>query len=318
MKVIIISGPTASGKSDLAVDLAKKFGGEIVNFDSLLFYKEINIGTAKPTLIEMSSIPHHMIDIKSISEPINAADFARIAFPIIDRLLHDKKIIFLVGGSGFYLQALLKGMYDSPTTPKSITDRSELLYEKEGIDPFRKVLLENDLKSYERYHHNDHYRIRRAVEHFWTTGTPLSQAREEKDTSNSKLNNLSIYNWDILHLYLDIPKEKHLSIIENRAKKMLNNGLIDEVQQLLKDGFTGEEKPLQSIGYKETLQFILGKYKNIDECLEQIIISTRQLAKSQRTWFNRDESKFKLNPLEERDLIFLQVENFINQFKDQE
>ena len=315
MKVIVISGPTASGKTDLSVQLANHFGGEIVNFDSLLFYKEINIGTAKPTLLEMGTVPHHMINIRSISGPMNAADFAKEAFPIIDKLLNDGKNVFLVGGSGFYLQALLKGMYDSPTTPSDILDRSDQLFKEEGIEVFRRILLDNDPKSYERYHSNDHYRIRRAVEHFWTTGSTLSSAREMKDLSNSALNNPSIHNWDLLHIYLDIPKAEHAQIIKIRTERMLQSGLIEEVQGLLRNGFSGLEKPLQSIGYKEAIKYISGGYQNLSECQDQIIISTRQLAKSQRTWFNRDQSKIKFHPLEERKEIFLQVNNFLKNLK---
>lgn len=318
MKVIVISGPTASGKTSLSIELATKFSGEIVNFDSLLFYRELNIGTAKPTPAEIELIPHHMVNIKSIATPMNAADFALLAFPIIENLISQKKNVFLVGGSGFYLQALLKGMYDSPTTSPDILARSESLYKDQGIDPFRKILLENDIKSYERYHFNDHYRIRRAVEHFWNTGFPLSAARESKDSLNSKLMKSTIHNWDLQQIYLDIPKTEHLTIIQERSKKMIEHGLIEEVKELLNIGFSGFEKPLQSIGYKEAIHYLSGRYQSINECIEQIVISTRQLAKSQRTWFNRDELKSKFHPLEEREKIFLQVENFLKETKDQE
>jgi tRNA dimethylallyltransferase len=311
MKVIVVSGPTASGKTDLSVELATSFGGEVVNFDSLLLYKEINIGTAKPTLEERKSVPHHMIDVRSISNPMNAADYAREAHPLIEKLLSEKKLVILTGGSGFYLQALLKGMYDSPTTPVEITKKSDELYEKEGITPFLDILRTHDLKSYERYHNNDHYRIRRAVEHWWTTGSPLSQAREQKDEENKTLDNPSVHPWNIYHAYLDLSKEEHLKIIEKRTDKMLANGLIQEVENLLQSGFTGEEKPLQSIGYKETLDFIRGDFKTLEECRERIIISTRQLAKSQRTWFKKDSFKEIYHPLEERDQLFLQVEKFL-------
>lgn len=311
MKVVVISGATATGKTDLAVELATKFGGEVVNFDSLLLYKEITIGTAKPTADEQKSIPHHMIDVRSIKDPMNAADYAREAFPIVEKLLKEKKTVYLVGGSGFYLQALLKGMYDSPTTPDEITLRSNELYEKEGIAPFLTFLKENDPKTFERYHENDHYRIRRAVEHFWTTGSPLSEARANKDSSNEELQGPTIHPWEVLHIYLNIPREEHNKIIEKRTDKMLASGLVEEVKSLLSAGFTGEEKPLQSIGYKETLDFIRGDFKTIEECRERIVISTRQLAKSQRTWFNRDSFKQAYHPLEERSEIFLQVETFL-------
>jgi tRNA dimethylallyltransferase len=311
MKVIIISGPTATGKTDLSIELAKKFGGEIVNFDSLLLYKEIEIGTAKPTMEERILIPHHMIDVASISSPLNASDYIKMARPIVDDLLSKNRLVFLVGGSGFYLQALIKGMYDSPSTPSDVLERSEKLYQSEGIAPFLKILKQNDLKSFERYHENDHYRIRRAVEHFWANGTPLSLAREMKDEENAKLVNSSIHSWDILHLHLDLPKEEHLKIIEARTDKMLRNGLLDEVEQLLSLGFTGQEKPLQSIGYKEVLELNRGVLNNLNECRERIIISTRQLAKSQRTWFNRTPNKLKFSPHQKNE-IFEIVNIFLN------
>ena len=311
MKIIIVSGPTASGKTDISLDLASRFGGEIVNFDSLCLYKEINIGTAKPSHEERKSISHHMIDVRSISNPMNAADYAREAFPVVENLIEDEKLVYLTGGSGFYLQALLKGMYDSPTTPSEITLRSNNIYQEEGIGPFLSLLKEHDQKSLERYHPNDHYRIRRAVEHWWTTGVPMSLAREDKNLSNELLDRPTVHGWDIFHIYLDMPKEEHSKIIENRTDRMLRDGLLEEVKSLLKAGFTGMEKPLQSIGYKESIDYILGNYKSLDEYRERIIISTRQLAKSQRTWFKRDSFKTQFNPLEGRNEIFLQVDQFI-------
>lgn len=306
MKVVVISGATATGKTDLAVELAKKFSGEVVNFDSLLLYQEILIGTAKPTLEEQSSIKHWMLDVSSIAHPMNAADYAAKARPIIEKLLSKKKNVFLVGGSGFYLQALIKGMYDSPTTPKEITDRSDTLYQTEGIKPFLEILKAQDPLSFERYHENDHYRVRRAVEHFWSHGTPLSSVRAQKDSSQE-----AVHDWNVLHIYLDIPKDEHIKIIENRTNKMLEKGLIQEVEELLERGFTGEEKPLQSIGYKEVIDLKKGILKTVDDCRERIIISTRQLAKSQRTWFNRDKSKESYHPLSQRSEIFNRVESFL-------
>lgn len=310
MKVIIISGPTATGKTDLSIQLAKKFGGEIVNFDSLLLYKEIEIGTAKPSLEERAQIPHHMIDVASISNPLNASDYFKMARPIVDDLLKHQKIVYLVGGSGFYLQALLKGMYDSPTTPQDVLTRSEELYQSEGITPFIEILKQHDTDSFERYHENDHYRIRRAVEHYWANGTPLSLVRKLKDEENAKLLSTSIHPWKILHLHLDLPKDEHLKIITARTDKMLQSGLIEEVQSLLSRGFSGSEKPLQSIGYKEVLDFLNGVFKDISDCRERIIISTRQLAKSQRTWFNRTPNKLKFSPYQ-REEVFQKVQEFL-------
>ncbi len=308
---MIVSGATATGKTDITIELAQKYGGEIVNFDSLLLYKEITIGTAKPSLNERGEIPHHMIDVASISHPLNAADYAKLALPLINNLHQLGKIVYLTGGSGFYLQALLKGMYTSPTTSKEILDKSEKIYQDQGIKPFLEILQREDIHTFKLYHQNDHYRIRRAVEHFWSTGTPLSLVRAKKDAENENLNLPSVHGWDVHHLYLDIPKEEHLEIIKNRTLKMLQNGLIDEVKSLLHQGFTGLEKPLQSIGYKEVLDLLSGLIKNETDCRERIIISTRQLAKAQRTWFNRISGKETYNPLIQKDPLFASLNKFL-------
>jgi tRNA dimethylallyltransferase len=311
VKVIIISGPTATGKTDIGIELAQLCGGEIVNFDSLLLYREITIGTAKPSFLERDKVIHHMIDVASIKNPLNAADYAKIALPLIKNLHQSDKIVYLIGGSGFYLQALVQGMYDSPTTPPDILFRSENLYQNEGIKPFLDILKREDFPTFSRYHENDHYRIRRAVEHFWNTGIPLSVERSRKDKENQDRNEQKPHGWDILHLHLDIPKEEHLEIIKNRTDKMLKAGLIEEVKNLLDQGFTGLEKPLQSIGYKEVLDFHFGVLKTRNECRERIIISTRQLAKSQRTWFNRLQNKECFHPLNQRAHIDHSVRKFI-------
>ncbi|HXH32369.1 MAG TPA: tRNA (adenosine(37)-N6)-dimethylallyltransferase MiaA [Bacteriovoracaceae bacterium] len=313
MKVIVVSGPTATGKTGLAVELALKFSGQIVNFDSLLLYKEINIGTAKPTLVERLSVPHHMIDVRSISDPMTAADFARESFTVVEKLLQEQKLVFLVGGSGFYLQALLKGMYQSQTTAPEIIQKSDELFSSGGIGPFLEILKVHDPLSRERYHQNDHYRIRRAVEYWWSNGQPISLAREQKDQANSQLAGPTVHGWDILHLYLDLPKLEHLEIIQRRARRMLEAGLLEEVRGLLAAGFQGSEKPLKSIGYKETLDFLRGEIKTPAELEERIVISTRQLAKAQRTWFNRDPQKETYHPLEDKNHISQRVAAFLNQ-----
>jgi tRNA dimethylallyltransferase len=291
----IISGPTASGKTSTSIQLAKSFGGEIINFDSLLFYHEITIGTAKPTIEEREGIPHHLIDIKSVKDPINAADYAKLAIELINKLHAQDKIVYLVGGSGFYLQAVLKGMYESQTTPDEITEKSNALYLSEGIIPFRQLLKEVDLDSYNQYHENDHYRNRRAVEHYWANKTKFSQERE-KMKEKEPVSPVSIFGWNTFHVHLDLDKEVHFDIIKKRTSQMLKAGLIEEIQSLKDQGFTGEEKPLKSIGYRESFDYLKGSLETLPELEERINISTRQLAKSQRTWFKKVE-KMTFNPL---------------------
>lgn len=312
MKVIIISGPTASGKTKTSLELGLKLQGEIVNFDSLLFYKEINIGTAKPNSKELELIPHHLINIRSIQNPINASDFYHLAIPTINNLLKKNKVVFLVGGAGFYLQAILKGMFDSPTTPQDIILKSDNLYSSEGIEPFLKLLEKNDPESFKRYHSNDHYRIRRAVEHWWTHQIPLSSVRNLKDKENKELKNTNIHGWDTYHIHLDIPKDLHFKIIQSRTHNMIKNGLLDEVRSLLNSGFSEDLKPLQSIGYKEAVDFIKGNIQTISELEEKINISTRQLAKSQRTWFKKIKDKKSFNPLTDENELLETAVNFLN------
>lgn len=310
--VCVISGPTASGKTGTSLDIARRVDNvEIVNFDSLLFYKELNIGTAKPDRHERSTCPHHLIDIRSAKTPINAADYAKIALEVIENLHSRNKIVALVGGSGFYLQALLYGMFDSPTVDPSVRESSNSLYASEGIAPFAEILRDNDIESFNNYHINDHYRIRRAVEHFWMSGTMFSRERGKMMAKREENSNINRLNWNLFHAYLDLPKEEHLEVIQNRTQKMLEEGLIEEVENLLKAGFAGDEKPLQSIGYKETLQFLNGQLDR-GELEERINISTRQLAKAQRTWFKKIE-KNEYNPLENGDKL---IQDFTSFLKD--
>jgi len=308
--VIIISGPTASGKTSISIEAAKKFNGEIVNCDSLLFYKEMEIGTAKPTVEEMDKIKHHFISIRTPDNPLNAHEYMMSAVNTINEILSRGKTVFIVGGSGFYIQALIQGMYGSEQSSPEIRQRSDLLYDQTGISGFIKELSVSDPESLVRYHENDHYRIRRALEYFWLTGNKFSQERLKKDKQNELKQNWNsiIHKWNLLHIYLNPPKDQHLEIISNRVHKMLSNGLIKEVQYLL-SLYPNIPKPLQSIGYKEVIAY-LNKQYTIEECIERVNISTRQLAKSQRTWFNKKD-KLEFNPLTDIEKIISSIKEFM-------
>ncbi len=285
-KVIIISGPTATGKTALSLDLARKFNLPIVNADSLLFYKELNIGVAKPSLEDLSSIPHYLINTTSVATPLNAKTYRELALQTFDKIWtkNPQQGIILAGGSGFYIKALLYGMFDSETITPEIQEHSNTLYQQEGINPFIEILKTNDIASYKKLHTNDHYRIRRAVEHWWLTNTAFSEVGLEQAKKNLENPFWKEQGWELLTLYTDVPKTLHQVLIINRTKQMLEAGLIEEVKSLLKT-FTGKEKPLQSIGYKEVQDYLKGKIPTLLELQEAIVISTRQLAKAQRTWF---------------------------------
>lgn len=305
-KIILIIGPTATGKTKLSISLAKHFNLPILNADSLLFYKELSIGVAKPTLEEIEGVPHHLLDVASISSPLNAMDFCKLALPYLE----NKDPIIICGGSGFYIKALLYGMYESPTTSPEILKRSELLYKELGINPFIEILKENDYESFQKLHHNDHYRIRRAVEHWWMTDIPISTSHKNKMTQNQTFPFWKQQGWELLPLYIDIPKEIHLDIIKTRTKHMIKMGLIDEVKKLLLT-FQGHEKPLQSIGYKEVQYYLQGTISSIEQLEESIIVSTRQLAKSQRTWFATME-KIGLNYPHFFDEALIKISQFLD------
>lgn len=309
--LILITGPTATGKTQISIDVAeylinKKISAEIINFDSVLFYKELNIGSAKPTVIERRNIPHHLIDIQSIQHPINANNFIEIAKNKIVELFNQNSVVILVGGSAFYLRALLKGMYveNQAQEPKK-------KYEEQGIEFVIDYLKANDPESLTRLHINDHYRLIRAYEFHLNNGYAISKAKEESDLNNPYDFHTNIFNAEILNFYLDIKREEHLKIIEKRTQKMIQDGLVDEVKKLLNE-FSENLKPLQSIGYKETIDFLNGDIQSVNDLEIKISISTRQLAKSQRTFFKKIIPKTNIDPTENRNELYTALDAFIN------
>lgn len=316
--LLIISGPTATGKTALAIDLASMIQQtlgqtcEVVNFDSLLFYRELTIGTAKPNAQEQARIAHHLIDNTSIKTPINVAHFRELALPIINELHRDKIIPLLVGGSAFYLRALIKGMYDGPKIPEALSASIQQNYQQKGIEPIRAYLADHDPESFKTLHPNDHYRILRAYEYHRYTGEQFSaQKNELVEPYNLARNDFPL--WGLHHIYLNIPPQEHWPLIEKRTRVMLDEGLIQEVADLLKKGFTGQERPLQSIGYKETIDYLTGEDTSLEQLVERISIATRQLAKSQRTFFNKLYPKTTYHPLKERVKIEKDVLDWLSQ-----
>lgn len=258
----------------------------------------------------MAGIEHRLVDIQSAKDPINASDFVALARDEIEKGQAKGKIIFLIGGSAFYLRALIKGMYETETTPDEIKKDLDKIYSSKGIEPILEILREKDPESLSQLHVNDHYRLIRAAEFFLTTGEKISDEKKKMDELNPY--DLSSSKWDIFHIYLNPPKKIHLQIIEKRTRKMLEMGLIHEVSNLLKMGFTGKEKPLSSIGYKEARAYLNGDLKDIESLIERISISTRQLAKSQRTFFKKITPKNTYDPLEDEEKVLEDVVEFLH------
>lgn len=316
-KLIIISGPTASGKTSTSIQLAQYINQQlnqkvsIINFDSLLFYKEISIGTAKPTELEMGNIPHYLVSTTSINNPLNASEYIKQAESIIYKLHQQNEIVILVGGSAFYLRALLKGMYESPSTDDQIKHEATELLKTKGIAPIIDFLKINDPEVLNYLHENDHYRLVRAYEHFRSTGTKISEQKKMLDENDPYDFNKIAHAWDVLHFYLDLDKELHQNLIRKRTEQMFQLGLETEVRNLLDKGFDPQLKPLQSIGYKETIDYIRGNYSTLEACIERIVISTRQLAKSQRTFFKKIHPKIEINPIHDQQKILEITQSFV-------
>ena len=243
---------------------------------------------------------------------MNASSYAEEAEKIIKKLHAENNVVILVGGSAFYIRALVKGMYHSRPTSLELQEKMQEIYDKEGINPFLETLKETDPESFDNLHHNDHYQIMRAVEHFKMTGKKFSDEKKKLETNDPYDFSRTIHHdWNIFHAYLDLPKEAHQIIIQKRTEKMINDGFREEVEKLLDSGFTGEEKPLKSVGYKEMVDYIRGKYDSMDECMERITISTRQLAKSQRTFFKKIHPKTSYNAIDDTEKLVSDVIKFI-------
>jgi len=318
--LFVISGATASGKTSLSIALAQKLipnniTAEVINFDSLLFYKDLNIGTAKPSAQEKAGIAHHLIDICSIHEDMNASRFSDLAAQIIEQLHLKKTVPILVGGSAFYIRALIKGMYETTTISEETRSRVQNVLKMKGYNFVREELKRLDQESYSQLHENDEYRNIRAYEFHLQTGKPIS---EEKSKIEDPYDfTISQYpHWDIFHIYLDIPREEHWPIMEKRTHEMLNSGLINEVKEIMsRSDVTGDEKALQSIGYKETVEYIKNSKDTDEEELSQrIYISTRQLSKSQKTFFKKIKPKHIFHPLLDKDKVLNEGLEFLRTY----
>ncbi len=324
--IILISGATATGKTALSIVLAKElkrrnYLSEVINADSLLFYKELNIGTAKPSLEERENIPHHLIDHTSITDSMNASDYCDLALPIIEDLHASNKIPILVGGSAFYIRALLKGMYEVGAPNNLAILKLEEIEKEKGWSGIREFLKDVDHSSYEKVHENDRYRTLRALEHYLTHHSKFSTFKDVMDEAGPyDFSQLRESSWCLYHIYLEVPKDKHWELMEKRANKMIETGLIQEVRDILNKPYNSDLKPLQSIGYKECIQFIEENKEesptNLLGLAEEIYINTRQLAKSQKTFFKKISPKMTYNPIEQSEIIIHDFFDFFKQVID--
>ncbi len=272
---IVVAGPTGSGKSDLALDLAEWLGGEIINCDSVQLYRYLNIGTAKTPLIDRRGIPHHLIDILTPDQVFTAGDYERAGRAALREIASRGRIPIIVGGTGFYLRALLYGLFEGP--PRNPEIRARLSRRKPGS--LHRLLTRWDPEAATRIHAHDTNKLIRALEVRLITRAPI--------TSMYDLNRSPLDGFEVLQIGLDPPREELTERINTRCIRMFEGGLIDEVRSILAMGFGADAKALESIGYRESLLHVHGEI-NLDEAIKLTQAATRQYAKRQRTWFRRE------------------------------
>ena len=285
MKVVFVVGTTASGKSDLALQLAQEFGGAIINADSVQIYQHVLIGSAAPTKADFEKVPHFLFQKIAPPEKITAGIYSRLARETLDECRSQFPVVFVVGGTGFYFQALENGMLPVEKADEEI--KAKLLSELEPTDGAR--LLYEELKNRDplvaaRISVNDHYRLVRALEIIRRTGRSLSEI--EKEYKDSKPD----FPFPLLKLGVQVDREVLRARVRARTQKMLKDGLLQETRDLIAQGLRDWD-PLQSVGYKEAGQYLKKdpELPDLTALEERINHSTMHVAKRQRTWFQRDE-----------------------------
>ena len=279
-KVIVIAGPTASGKTALSIALAKRFGGEVVSADSMQIYRHMDIGTAKPTLAERQGIPHHMLDVADLEENFSVARYVELASACVDDILARGKLPILAGGTGLYLDSLLSGRTFAPYPATGWRERLQQRAETEGIQVLMEELEQVDPEAAGRLHLNDEKRIIRALEVWHETGKTISQHNRETRAIPPR--------YEGCWIGLNFQSRQALwNRIDRRVDEMLAQGLAAEVQALLNRGIDPNCTAMQAIGYKELAQAVRTG-ENLTQAAEEVKLRSRQYAKRQLTWFRRN------------------------------
>jgi tRNA dimethylallyltransferase len=282
-KLIVIIGPSASGKTALAIEMAKWLGTEIISADSRQVFREMNIGTAKPSIEQLKAVRHHLIGNVSITEKYNAGRFEKDALACLSAIFKYNQYALLVGGSGLYINALCHGLDELPDSDPEIRDSLVRRFRLHGIEFLQDALKKADPEYYTNVDLANPNRLIRALEVFEITGMPYSAFRKGVQVKR---------DFDILKLGLAVPRDKLISRINERTDKMMQDGLLEEVKSLLP---FRSSNALNTVGYKELFDYLDGKY-SLEEAVEKIKINTRRYAKRQMTWFRRDQEIVWFDP----------------------
>ena len=280
--IICIAGPTASGKTALAVELAKELGGEVVSCDSMQVYRRMNIGTAKPTPEEMQGIPHHMLDVAEPWEDFSVSRYCELATPIVEDILSRGKTAIIAGGTGLYMDSLIQGNAFAPFPSTGVRERLEAQADAEGMEAMLAWLRSLDPDSAARLHLSDRKRILRALEVYLETGETI--------TAHNRRTQALPPRFRPLWLGLDFADRGELyRRIDLRVEEMLRQGLLEEIRELLASGIPPKCTAMQAIGYKEFVEALQGSLP-VEQAVEEVKKSSRHYAKRQLTWFRRNKA----------------------------
>ena len=301
-RLVIVLGPTAVGKSELALALAQRLDGEIVNADSQQVYRYMDIGTGKPSEPDRRRVPHHVIDVVNPDEEFNAAMYRRLANDAIDRLHRAGKTAVLCGGTGLYLKTLTQGLFAGPGQDRELRRSLEEEIKDKGLPVLYAQLVAIDQSVSATIHPNDRQRIIRALEVYQITGKPLSAWQREHAFQEEPYEVLKI---GLLRERADLYEQ-----INRRSERMIEDGLLEEVRGLLARGFGLDLKPLRSVGYRQMGAVIRGEL-DLSEAAVEMKQETRHLAKRQVTWFRRDSEILWYHPEKQKEEIFQVVSDFL-------
>ncbi len=303
-KIIVIVGPTCSGKTKLSLNLAQKLDSEIISADSRQIYKYLDVGTAKPISEELKSVKHNLIDFLDPKEEYNVSKFEKDALKEISRILNNKMMPIVVGGSGLYIKAIIDGIFDTVDTDVEI--RQNLMDERKkfGNEYIYEKLKQNDPKTASTLLPQNWKRIIRALEVYFITGIPIWKHQEEYKREA---------DFTFLQFGLNWEREVLYSNIENRVDEMMELGLVNEVKSILEMGYSKELNALNTVGYREIIEYFEGKV-SMERAVELIKRNTRRYAKRQLTWFRKDERVkwFDVNSVKDLENSSSDIWNKIN------
>lgn len=301
--LIILTGPTAVGKTALSIGLAKAVDGEIISADSMQVYRKMNIGTAKIQQSEMQGVRHHLIDILDPGEDFNVVLFKKYALEAMKDIYSRGKIPVVVGGTGFYIQALLYDInFEDNDNDMSYREELQTLAAEHGNSYIHDMLADVDPESAEKIHENNVKRVIRALEFYKKTGTKISEHNEAESQKESP------YNFE--YFVLNDDRQKLYDRIDRRIDIMLEDGLLDEVRSLVDEGYSRDLVSMQGLGYKEMIDYIQERY-TLDEAVYTLKRDTRHFAKRQVTWFKREKQVTWVNKNEfdsEADILSFMIE----------